>query len=104
MCIWERSLHPLLHGDDMTWLLIILIGLALWNARSLRNLHNTIKTNMATIEERFTAVNAKLDEASSEILALIQQLRDEGVTPAAEAILQQIEAKAGALADIVPNT
>lgn len=86
-----------------SYLLLILIALALWTKRGLTNLHRQAKTNMATIEERFTAVNAKLDEASSEILALIQQLRDGGVTPEAEAILQQIEAKAGALADIVPN-
>lgn len=61
------------------------------------------KANMATIEERFAAISAKMDEASQEILALIQKLRDEDVTPAAEAILVQIEAKANALADIVPN-
>ncbi len=58
---------------------------------------------MATIEERFAAVNTRLDEASAEIIALIQSLRDLGVTPAAEAILVQIEGKAAALADIVPN-
>lgn len=64
---------------------------------------NQIRKIMATIEERFAAVNTRLDEASTEIIALIGQLRDQGVTPAAEAILQQIEAKANALADIVPN-
>lgn len=103
MRIGERSIHPLLHGDDMTWLLIPLIGLALWNARSLHNLHKKIEQNMSTILERFEGVNARLDEAASEILALIQELRDQGVTPEAEAVLVQIEAKAQALADIVPN-
>lgn len=58
---------------------------------------------MATIEERFTAVNDKLAEASTEILALLEELRALGVTPEAEAVLAQIEAKANALADIVPN-
>lgn len=58
---------------------------------------------MATIEERFSGISAKLDEASTEILALIESLRGQGVTPEAEAILQQIEAKANALADVVPN-
>lgn len=87
----------------MIWLLATLIGLALWNACSLHNLHALTNKNMSTILERFEGVNARLDEAASEILALIQELRDQGVTPEAEAVLAQIEAKAQALADIVPN-
>lgn len=67
-------------------------------------LNQKANQNMATIEERFNAISAKLDEASAEILALIETLRGQGVTPAAEAILQQIEAKANALADVVPET
>lgn len=85
------------------WLLLLLIGLALWNARSLKQLHRKIDKNMATLLERFEAVEAKLEEAATEILALIEQLRSQGVTPEAEAVLVQIEAKANALADIVPN-
>ena len=69
----------------------------------LDNLNKKADTYMATIEERFTAINTRLDEASTELLALIETLRNQGVTPAAEAVLVQIEAKANALADIVPN-
>lgn len=62
---------------------------------------------MATIEERFTTVETKLNEASTEIVAEIQRLRDElaaaQLTPEAEAILERLETKAGELADIVPN-
>lgn len=66
-----------------------------------------ITYNMATIEERFTTVETKLNEASTEIVTEIQRLRDElaaaQLTPAAEAILERLETKAGELADIVPN-
>lgn len=64
---------------------------------------------MPTIEERFDAVDASLTEASSELTAELQKLRDElanasiTLSPKAEASLSNIEAKAKALADIVPN-
>lgn len=60
---------------------------------------------MATIEERFTTVETKLNEASTEIVAEIQRLREAPgtLTPEAEAILTRLETKAGELADIVPN-
>jgi hypothetical protein len=62
---------------------------------------------MATLQERFDAVSAKLDEASSELLAEIQNLKDQlantQLTPEAEASLEAVETKANALADVVPN-
>ncbi len=71
--------------------------------RLLEAIQHKQRSNMATIEERFAAIGGRLDEASAEIIALIQSLRDTGVTPAAEAILETIETKAAALADIVPG-
>lgn len=60
-----------------------------------------------TLQERFDAVDKRLDEASTEILALIQSLKDQlangTLTPEAEASLEALETKAAALADIVPN-
>lgn len=61
---------------------------------------------MATIEERFTNVETKLNEASTEIVSEIQRLRTElaaGLTPEADMILTRLESKANELADIVPN-
>lgn len=55
-----------------------------------------------TLEERFNAVSAKLDEASAEILAEIETLKSQPLTPEQEAALANIEAKANALADIAP--
>ncbi len=51
---------------------------------------------MATLQERFDAISGKLDEASAEILAEIQKLRDGGnLTPEQEASLEAIEANGG---------
>ncbi len=64
---------------------------------------------MATLQERFDKVDANLDEASSELQAELQALRDalaaaQVTLPAdAEASLSRVEAKSQALADIVPN-
>lgn len=59
---------------------------------------------MATINDRFTAINTKLTEASTEILAELEKLRGETLSDEARASLDAIEAKANAMADIVPNT
>lgn len=60
---------------------------------------------MATIDERFDAVEGMLEEASTEIVTLIQELRDQlgTLTPEQEAKLAAIETSAKSLADIVPN-
>ncbi len=65
-------------------------------------LNRKLEIIMDTLETRFTALEAKLDEASSEILAELQDLRDSGITPEAEAIIARIEAKVTALADVSP--
>lgn len=59
--------------------------------------------NMATINERLAGIETKLSEASAEILALIETLKSEQLTPEGRAALDTIEARATALADIVPN-
>lgn len=74
--------------------LLILIGMGVIIWRQIKN--------MATLEERFNAVNAKLEEAAGEILAEIEKLREGTLNPEQEAALENIEAKANALADIAP--
>lgn len=72
---------------------------------SIITLNQKITKLMATIDERFDAVEGMLEEASTEIVTLIQELRDQlgTLTPEQEAKLQAIEASAKGLADIVPN-
>lgn len=71
--------------------------------------NNKGEENMASLKDRFDAIEAKLDEASSELTLELQNLRDAlanaGTTlsPEAETSLANIEAKAEALADVVPN-
>jgi predicted nucleic acid-binding Zn-ribbon protein len=58
---------------------------------------------MPSLQERFDAVNSKLQEAADEILAEITKLREGGtLTPEQEQALQNIETKANALAEISP--
>lgn len=72
-----------------------------------KNQTKGLKKIMATLQERFDAVNAKLDtgvakltEASAEILAELTKLREGGnLTPEQEASLANIENKANAVAD-----
>lgn len=62
---------------------------------------------MATMEERFAAIEANLDEAMTELTGLIASLRTEleanGVSPAALEILGRLETKSTALKNVVPN-
>lgn len=60
---------------------------------------------MARIDEQLDAINTKLEEAATELPQLIQELRDAlgEASPEVQAKLDLISAKAGALADIVPN-
>lgn len=60
-------------------------------------------TDMANINERLTAIETRMTEASKEILELIETLKSEQLTPEGRAALDAIEVKATALADIVPN-
>lgn len=66
------------------------------------------RTIMATLKERFDQIEADLTEGlgevTTEITLLREQLSNAGQLPAeAEATLTRIEAKAGALKDIIPN-
>lgn len=64
---------------------------------------------MATLQERFDSIDASLNEASSEILAELQRLRDAlaaasvTLSPEAEASLVKVERHAKGLADVIPN-
>ncbi len=57
---------------------------------------------MPTLQERFDSVNANLQEAATEILAELTNLRNLNLPPEAEASLAAIEAKANALKDVSP--
>lgn len=85
---------------------IVLVACAVWAAIELHKTNEHLKgirEVMANINETLAGINARLTEASTEILALIEELRNEQLTPAGREALAQIEAKANALADIVPN-
>ena len=58
---------------------------------------------MSQLDDRMIAVQGRIDEAATEIVDLINQLRNENLTDTGRAALDDIEAKANALADIVPN-
>ena len=76
-------------------------------SRWFTNIDRKLNKIMATLQERFDAVNERLDtagskltEASAEILAELEKLRAGGtLTPEQEASLANIEAKAQAIAD-----
>lgn len=67
----------------------------------------TIKTNniriTMTLTERLNKINSNLTEASEEITAKIEILKQQDLDEEGMAALEAIEQKAQALADIVPN-
>lgn len=70
---------------------------------TLNSVHRKLDKIMSELDDRFNAISTKLDEASGEILAEIEKLKNGGtLTPEQEAALAAIEAKANALADIAP--
>ena len=79
-----------------------LFGIAL----GLHALNQTLKGIMATLQERLSAIEASLDEASTELTTELAKLREQlgnVITPEADAIITRLEAKSKALADIIPN-
>jgi predicted nucleic acid-binding Zn-ribbon protein len=74
-----------------------------------KNINRKLDQIMATLQERFNAIDANLTEASNELTTELTKLRDAlanaSVTlpPEAEASLANIEAKAKGLADVIPN-
>lgn len=70
---------------------------------ALTKTNQILKGIMANINERLAGIETKLGEASTEILALIETLRNEQMSAAGLAALDKIEANANALAEIVPN-
>ncbi len=58
---------------------------------------------MSQLDDRMVAMNTRLDEATSEILALLEQLRDESLSETGRTALEQAETKVAGLADIVPG-
>lgn len=69
--------------------------------------HKEIIMKLSELAASLTNVDAKLTEASTEILAEIQRLKDAlgdvDIPAEAETALAAITAKATALADIIPN-
>lgn len=72
----------------------------------LRNIQNQqlhLEKLMASVDERLDGVETSLNEASAELITLIETLRGEVVSEQGLATLSRIETVARALADIVPN-
>ena len=80
----------------LLWIVLATQGYIIWQQRKLAKL-------MATADERLAGVETALDEASTEILALIAKLRGESLSAEGLATLDRLEVKAKALADVVPN-
>jgi vacuolar-type H+-ATPase subunit E/Vma4 len=69
--------------------------------------HQQIMSKLSNLAAALTGIDSKLTEAQMEIVAEIQKLRDSlgnvELPPEAEAALASIQAKANALADVIPN-
>lgn len=65
--------------------------------------HKELLNKMSQLDDRMTALSTRVDEASAEILALLETLRNESLTETGRAALENAEAKIAGLADIVPN-
>ncbi len=61
-----------------------------------------IGTLMPNLQDRLDQINTDLNEASTEILAELENLRGMNLPPEAEASLAAIEAKAQALKNVSP--
>ncbi len=61
-----------------------------------------IGTIMPNLQDRLDQINTDLNEASTEILAELENLRGMNLPPEAEASLAAIEAKAQALKNVSP--
>lgn len=70
----------------------------------LNEIRRLVKKGMADIQTTLDDIEAKLDEASAEILAEIAKLQGEQLTDAGKASLARIQGKAQGLADIVPGS
>lgn len=81
---------------------IFKLGLILALVRGIYQKTTNLEVSMANLNEQLDNVNAKLEEAATEIPALIAELREAigTVSPEAQAKLDAIAAKAQALADI----
>lgn len=86
-----------------TFAQIIMAVCAVWIACAFTNHNQILKGLMADINARLAGIETRLAEASTEILALIETLRGEQLSDAGRTALDAIEAKANALADIVPD-
>lgn len=86
--------------DSLEWL-------RRWRLSESKKRHIEIMIKLSELAAQLTSIDSKLNEASTEIVAEIQKLKDalgDAELPAeAEAALAAISAKASALADIVPN-
>lgn len=74
----------------------------------LTQLQEQIAMNQAELETALANVGTRLTEASTEIVARLQDLQDAiteagNTTPAVDAALANVQTLAAALADIVPN-
>ena len=82
---------------------IHMTGLAGYQYQQIQNQLRKVIKLMSQLDDRMIAVQGRIDEAATEIVDLINKLRDENLTETGRAALDDIEAKANALADIVPN-
>lgn len=61
-----------------------------------------ILKKLMAIDEQLATIKAKLDEAATEILAELESLRGHVISSEGQAILDAIQTKVNALADVSP--
>lgn len=83
--------------------MLILTVSAVWIAVTLNQIKHVLRRTMANINETLAGINTRLDEATTELLALIGTLTNEQLTPEGRAALDAIKTKVDALADVVPG-
>lgn len=85
-----------------------MVGWLPWNRESKTDKqHKEIIMKLSELAASLTTIDDKLTEASTELLAEIQRLKDAlgdaDIPAGAETALANITAKATALADVIPN-
>lgn len=97
------SKHDIEHDNCCPVVSINMTGLAGYQYQQIQHQLRKVINLMSQLDDRMIAIQGRIDEAAQELIDLVTQLRNENLTDTGRAALDDIEAKANALADIVPN-